>query len=34
VDVPWKWLNFFMEDDTKLEQVKRRGFTVEVPSFT
>lgn len=22
VDVPWKWLNFFMEDDAKLEQVK------------
>lgn len=21
VDVPWKWLNFFLEDDAKLEQV-------------
>lgn len=23
VDVPWKWLNFFLEDDAKLEQVRR-----------
>ena len=21
MDVPWKWLNFFLEDDAKLEQV-------------
>lgn len=22
VDVPWKWLNFFLEDDARLEQVR------------
>lgn len=29
VDVPWKWLNFFMEDDAKLEQVKLRGASLK-----
>ena len=29
VDVPWKWLNFFMEDDAKLEQVRRRRRAVQ-----
>lgn len=28
VDVPWKWLNFFMEDDAKLEQVKNKIWQV------
>lgn len=23
VDVPWKWLNFFMEDDARLEEIGR-----------
>jgi len=39
VDVPWKYLNFFMEDDTKLAQIGReygagRMLTGEVEGGT